>query len=317
MAEKDWIRKYFRPLATAPGAAGLLDDTAELRRGTGALVVTTDAMAEGVHFFPDDPLETVAAKLVRVNVSDILSAGAAPREALLTLGWPRAGRQEEALAGFAASLGSELQAWSVSLAGGDTVCVGSGLFLSMTMTGECLGPGPIRRSGGQPGDDLWVSGTIGGARRGYLYRTTGEGDASWLRSMRLPDLPAASIARLIADHAHCALDISDGLLGDLAALAEASGLGAHVRLEDIPLAGGARGPAEVIDLASWGDDYQLLFSAAPAAAAAIARFGLPVTRIGHLLPEKGLFATFKGKAVNLPERLAFEHGRIGMSATRP
>ncbi|MBY9067056.1 thiamine-phosphate kinase [Hyphomonas sp. WL0036] len=308
MAEKDWIRRYFAPLAKAPGAAGLTDDTAELSKGYGPLIATVDAMVEGVHFFSDDPVETVARKLVRVNVSDILASGAVPKEALLTLGWPRQGREEEQIATFADSLGAELDRWGTHLAGGDTVSVPSGLFLSLTLTGECLGASPVRRGGGRAGDDVWVTGEVGAARRGYLWKTEGQGEARWLSALREPILPPIEAARLISERANAAMDVSDGLLGDLASLAGASGLGAEIDLSAVPFAGGAASLAEAIDLSSWGDDYQLLFSAPPEAAAFIGDSGLKVTRIGRLLPAPGLVASYCGKLVNLPETIAFEHG---------
>lgn len=308
MAEKDWIRRYFAPLATAPGAAGLTDDTAELSKGYGALIATVDAMVEGVHFFPDDPVETIARKLVRVNVSDILASGAVPREALLTLGWPKTGRDPGQIGSFSASFGSELAQWGINLAGGDTVSTPSGLFLSLTLTGECLGAGPVRRGGGRPGDDLWVTGEIGAARRGYLWKTEGRGEARWLDALRAPELPPIEVARLLADHASAAMDISDGLLGDVASLAAASGTGAEIELDRVPYAGGATSLVEMLELASWGDDYQVLYAASPQASGIIENFKTRMTRIGRLTEGAGLRATHCGKPVNLPETLAFEHG---------
>ena len=311
MAEKDWIRRYFAPLARSTGAAGLTDDVAELSRGASRLVATTDAMVEGVHFFPDDPIETVAKKLVRVNVSDILSAGARPREALLTLGWPPSGRTEDDLAAFATSLDKELAAWGIDLIGGDTVTSPGGLFLSLTLTGGCIGAAPVRRSGADAGDDIWVTGEIGAARRGFLWKTEGQGEAHWLDHLRAPRLPPLESADLLAHQASAAMDVSDGLLGDLAALAAASGLAAEIALDSVPFAGGAATLDEALDLASWGDDYQLLFAARPEKAATIAGSGLALTRIGALREGAGLAATYNGQPVNLPERLAFEHARIG------
>ncbi|MFN3610072.1 MAG: thiamine-phosphate kinase [Hyphomonas sp.] len=316
MAEKDWIRQYFAPLAKAPGAAGLSDDTAELSKGYGPLIATVDAMVEGVHFFADDPIETVARKLVRVNVSDILGSGAVPREALLTLGWPREGRDPGQIRTFADSLGTELDSWDILLAGGDTVSTPGGLFLSLTLTGECLGARPVRRGGGRPGDDVWVTGEIGAARRGYLWKTQGLGAARWLSALQAPELPPLGAARLLASHASAAMDISDGLLGDLVSLAAASGVGAQIELDRVPFAGGADSVEEMLDLASWGDDYQLLFAADPQAAGFIQDSAFRVTRIGRLVDGAGLRATHDGKPVNLPETLAFEHGRAGGPAAR-
>lgn len=317
MAEKDWIRRYFAPLAASPGAAGLTDDTAGLAPVSGALIATVDAMVEGVHFFPDDPINTVARKLVRVNVSDILASGAAPHEALLTLGWPPEGRSEDDLAAFAAALGDELALWGASLVGGDTVTAPGGLFLSLTLTGACLGPRPIRRGGARAADEVWVTGEIGAARLGYLWKTAGQGEARWLAALQAPPLPPLAAARLIAAEASAAMDISDGLLGDLAALAAASGLAATLDLDSVPFAGSPATLAAKLDLASWGDDYQLLFAAPPESAAAITGSGLRVARIARLSHGAGLSATSGGGAVNLPETLAFEHGRVGSPVIRP
>lgn len=316
MAEKDWIRQYFAPLARAPGAAGLTDDTAELSKGYGPLIATVDAMVEGVHFFTDDPIETIARKLVRVNVSDILGSGARPREALLTLGWPKEGRDPGQIRTFSDSLGTELDRWGILLAGGDTVMTPGGLFLSLTLTGECLGPAPVRRGGGRPGDEVWVTGEIGAARRGYLWKTEGRGETRWLSALQAPELPPLEAASLIAGHASAAMDVSDGLLGDLASLAAASGVAAEIELERVPFAGGATSLVEMLDLATWGDDYQLLFAASPQASGFIEDSGFKVTRIGRLSEGAGLSATHCGKPVNLPETLAFEHGRVGQPPAR-
>ena len=319
MSERDWIRRYFAPLATAPGAAMLTDDTAELSRSTCAVVITTDAMVEGVHFLAGDPIDTIARKLVRVNVSDILASGAEPFEALLTLGWPSS-RRENDLSDFAAALGEELSAWGVGLIGGDTVSSPSGLFLSLTLTGRCIGPGPIRRGGAKAGDELWVTGEIGGARRGFLARQAGTGSL-WIASLLTPVLPVRGAAQLLASFASAAMDISDGLLGDARSLAEASGQGAEIDLDSVPFAGGAADLAEKIDMSTWGDDYQLLFAAPPEARLNLldeaARLGIRISRVGRIRAEPGLVVVAEGKSVNLPETIGFEHGRIGMSATRP
>ncbi len=319
MAERDWIKHYFAPLAAAPGAAALRDDTALMASPGRPVVITTDALVEGVHFLAEDPIASLAQKLVRVNVSDILSSGAEPLEALLTLGWP-AGRPERDLAAFAAAFGAELSAWGASLIGGDTVSSPAGLFLSLTLTGTCLGTEPIRRSGAKPGDDLWVTGEIGAARRGFLARAAGL-DSAWTAYPHAPVLAPRAAAGLVAQLASAAMDVSDGLLGDALALAEASGCGAEIRLDHVPFAGGVTGQAEALDLATWGDDYQLLLSAAPSHRDLIlsqaVSIGVQVSRIGRILPESGLVLLDQTGRVNLPETMAFEHGRIGMSATRP
>lgn len=319
MAERDWIKRYFAPLATAPGAAGLTDDTAQLSGAAGPVVITTDAMVEGVHFLAADPIDSIARKLVRVNVSDILASGAEPAEALLTLGWP-GNRPETELAAFAAALGEELAAWGAMLIGGDTVSSPGGLFLSITLTGRRLGAAPVRRGGAGAGDDLWVTGEIGGARRGFLARAAGL-ESPWTRVLQAPLLPPLPVAGLVAQLATAAMDVSDGLLGDARSLADASGAGVHIDFESVPFAGGADSLAERIDLSTWGDDYQILFTAPQSrrdqVLAGASRHGFRVTRIGQIRAEPGLSVTAESGLVNLPETVAFEHGKIGMSATRP
>ena len=319
MAERDWIKRYFAPLASAPGADGLTDDTALLGIASGAVVITTDAMVEGVHFLATDPIASIARKLVRVNVSDVLSSGAAPGEALLTLGWPPS-RPESELAEFAAAFGEELATWGISLIGGDTVASPNALFLSLTLTGKCIGGSPIRRRGAKPGDDLWVTGEIGGARRGFLAREAGQ-DSPWISILQAPVLPPAAAASLLANHATAAMDISDGLLGDVRSLAEASGAHAEIDFDSVPFAGTPSTIDEMLDLATWGDDYQLLFTAASESHEKLLRDaqsqGIRISRIGGIRAGQGLAVTSQSTPVNLPETIGFEHGGIGLFATRP
>lgn len=319
MAERDWIRKYFAPLAGSAGAADLRDDTAQLGHSKRPVAVTTDAMVEGVHFLAADPITSIARKLVRVNVSDILSAGALPREALLTLGWPPA-RPETEIAEFAGALGEELALWNISLLGGDTVASPLGLFLSLTLTGECVGEVLVRRSGAKPGDELWVTGEIGGARRGFAARAAGQ-ESPHLAALLEPELPPLEAGGLISEVATAAMDVSDGLLGDALQLAEASGLAAEVQLDAVPFAGGAASAAEAVDLASWGDDYQLMFTVPVGKRDVLLRLAelkqVRISRIGRVRGGRGLGASWHEEAVNLPETIGFEHGGIGMPATRP
>ncbi len=321
MAERDWIRRFFAPLASAPGAHRLMNDTARLSQPSGtALIATTDAMVEGVHFFADDPIDTVARKLVRVNVSDVFAAGAAPHEALLTLGWSKS-RPEAELSSFASALGDELQRWRCALIGGDTVVHPGALFVSLAMTGRCLGRAPLARAGARAGDDVWVTGEIGAGCRGYWWKTRGCGDARWLGDLQVPALPQLAMAGVIARHAHAAIDVSDGLIGDAALLAAASDVAIELDLDKIPFAGVPVDRDEALALASFGDDYQLLFTAAaedaPAVLAGAERIGQRVTRIGRIRAGTELVLRVAGEPVNLPETLAFEHGRIGKPDTRP
>jgi len=309
VAERDWISRYFKPLAVSEGAAGLTDDVAQLS-GAGPLIVTTDALVEGVHFLSSDPIESVARKLVRANVSDILAKGARPREALLTLAWPK-GRDEGELARFAGALGEELSAWGAQLIGGDTTSSPGGLFLSLTLTGVCGPRGPVRRAGARAGDALWVTGEIGAACLGFKAIQSGRSQDQTVTDYRSPRVQPMTIAGLIHDHATASMDVSDGLLGDARQLADASGLAVEIDLGAVPFAGSPASLEARLELATWGDDYQVLFAAPAASASLIAaealESGVQVTRIGAFSIGRGLTARLEKEPVNLPERLGFEH----------
>jgi thiamine-monophosphate kinase len=309
MSEFNWIAKYFAPLATRTGAAGLIDDVAEFSGK--ASIVTVDALVEGVHFLPDDPMDTVARKLVRVNVSDLIAKGARPDEALLTLGWPR-GRDEAELADFAKAFGEELTAWGVSLIGGDTVASPDGVFLSLTMTGvPATTRAPIRRSGAQVGDWIWLTGeVIGASYLGLRDRLAGtRSDAS--RIYQLPVIPKLDMADVIAACATASMDVSDGLLGDLQKLLAASECGATLALEDIsihrPDWREEKTLSEVLDACTGGDDYQCLFTAPPSKTREIEAARQFPKIIGRIEKEAGLRLTWYDEAVPLPEKTGFEH----------
>lgn len=317
MAEKDWIVRYFAPLVRGRGAARLRDDVAELAT-QGPVAITVDAMVEGVHFLATDPIDTIARKLVRANVSDLLASGAEPAEALLTLGWPKA-RGEAEIASFAAALGDELTLWGAQLIGGDTIMSPHGLFLSLTLTGRCLSDGPVRRTTAKTGDCVWLTGCIGAAARGW-DELSGDGVAAggmglagrrWRDAYRLPQLPPLATAAFIARHASAAMDVSDGLLIDARSLAAASEVSLEIDLGTVPFAGGADGEADMLKLATWGDDYQVLFTAPRAASAMIAQKasdqGIQLARIGKISDGSGLSLILQGRNVNLPETLGFEH----------
>ena len=311
MAERDWIAKYFAPLARAGGAAGLRDDLAQLADSKSPTVITVDALVEGVHFLASDPVASVAQKLVRVNVSDVYAAGALPSEALLTLGWPKE-RPESDLAEFASALGAELDAFDIHLIGGDTVRSPGGLFLSLTMTGTCLGETPVRRMGAGPDEDIWVTGRVGAAYLGFDAIQKGADESAEVEAYRVPQVQPLAAAHLVAQFATAAMDVSDGLLGDAASLASASEIGVHIALESVPFAGNATDVDEMIRLSTWGDDYQLLFTSEKTRRDEIladaGRSGVVITLIGETRPEGGLSVTLRNSPINLPETLGFEHG---------
>ncbi len=287
MNEFDLIRRYFAPLATSPGADGLRDDVAETAPG---LIATMDAIVEGIHFRPDDPLDTVAQKLVRVNVSDIIAKGGKPDAALLALVWPK-GRPHEQLEGFARGLGKDLARWGAHLAGGDTTSTDGPLTLTLTLLGRVGPRGPVRRSGAKPGDDVWVTGTIGDSWLGLKAATGAFGALSaearnlMVSRYRVPEPPRLPFADVVAAHASASIDISDGLVADAGHVASASGVRLAIRAADVPLSAVGQGyltnaKADLRALLTGGDDYQTLFTAPPSARAAIAATK-DVTRIGE------------------------------------
>ncbi len=289
MDEFDLIRRHFAPLVSSPGADGLRDDVAEIAPG---LIATKDAIVEGVHFLPDDPISTVAQKLVRVNVSDIVAKGGKPDAALLALVWPKA-RASEQLGDFSRALGADLARWGAHLVGGDTTSTPGPLTLTLTLLGRVGARGPVRRSGAQVGDDVWVSGTIGDgvlglmAAKGTFGELSAEASNLLVSRYRVPEPPRLAFAELVATYATGSVDVSDGLVADAGHVAEASGVKLVIRADDVPLS--ATGNAYVSNakvtlnaLLTGGDDYQTLFTAPASARVEIERSGQTVTRIGFV-----------------------------------
>lgn len=292
MDERDLILKHFSPLATWPGADGLRDDVAEIAPG---LIVTMDTIVEGVHFLPDDPIATIARKLIRANVSDIVAKGGRPTAALLALTWPNS-RPHDQIGGFATALGSDLAGWGASLVGGDTTTTDGPLTLSLTLLGRVGARGPVRRSGAGVGDDLWVTGAIGDSCLGLLAATGGLGALTpqmhdiLVSRYRVPSPPGLALADLVARFATSAIDVSDGLVTDADSLALASGVAVVIDAADVPLSEEASAllagrQAELGALLTGGDDYQTLFTASPLARPELQASPGPLTRIGRI--EKG------------------------------
>jgi thiamine-monophosphate kinase len=268
--EDSLIARYFRPLATDPGAFELGDDAAVLNALGEDIVVTTDAIVEGVHFLPDDPPDTVARKALRVNLSDLAAKGAAPAGFVLTLALRSA--DEAWLTPFARGLGEDAGLFACPLLGGDTVSTPGPLMISITAFGR-IPPGKmVHRSGAKPGDRVVVSGTIGDAALGLDILKGGAvaavlADDAAAREMlvgryRVPQ-PRNALAEAVRDRASAAMDVSDGLAGDLAKLCAASGVSAVIDAPSIPLSAAAaalltRGAAGVEALVSGGDDYEIL-----------------------------------------------------------
>jgi thiamine-monophosphate kinase len=318
------IARYFKPLATDPGAFNLVDDAAILKASGEDIVVKTDAIVEGVHFLPDDPPDTIARKALRVNLSDLASKGATPAGFLLTLALRKA--DDSWLAPFARGLGEDAAHYGCPLLGGDTVSTPGPLMISIAAFGRVPSGKMVHRFGAQPGDRVVVTGTIGDATLGLDILKGGKAAAALADNAAARDMlvaryrvpqPRNALALAIRDHASASMDVSDGLAGDLTKLCSASGVSAVIDVPGIPLSAPAatllaRGAADIGTLISAGDDYEIVCAIpedrfegfARAAGAA----GVAVTPIGTILAGTSApkFLDAQGREVPLP-RLSYSH----------
>jgi thiamine-monophosphate kinase len=319
--EERLIERHFRPLAKHPGAFNLVDDAAALAPPAGCdLVLTVDGIVGGVHFFPDDPPDAIAKKALRVNLSDLAAKGARPLGFLLTLALPEE-IGERWLASFARGLGEDADTYDCPLLGGDTVRTPGPVTISIAAFGAVPHGRMARRSGARPGDRVVVTGTIGDAALGLLLRRDAATGKRWgldrraqahLAARYLLPQPRTGIADLIGAHASAAMDVSDGLAGDLDKLCRASGAAAEIEVERVPLSAAARAalarkPALIETILTGGDDYEVLATVPARKVAALRRqasaAGVPVTEIGTVTAGKGT-ARFLGRD---GERLVFAH----------
>ncbi|MGX4804329.1 thiamine-phosphate kinase [Bradyrhizobium guangdongense] len=322
--EHSLIARYFKPLATDPGAFGLVDDAAVLSASGEDIVVTTDAVVEGVHYLASDPPDTVARKALRVNLSDLAAKGAAPAGFVLTLALRS--KEDAWLRPFADALGEDAKTFACPLLGGDTVSTPGPQMISITAFGRVPKGRMVGRTGARPGDIVLVTGTIGDAALG-LDVLTGGAAATALASdiaakdalisrYRLPQ-PRNMLAQAVRDHATAAMDVSDGLAGDLTKLCAASGVSAIVNVETVPLSAAAAGLIVrkaicVETLLAGGDDYEVLCTVPPAQSDALIAAGraagLAVTAIGTIVAghERPRFLDGQGQELAL-KRLSYSH----------
>src|SRR5436190_20521631 len=323
-AEDRLIARYFRPLANDPGAFDLFDDAAALTPPAGAdLVLTTDAIVGGVHFFPDDPADQIAKKALRVNLSDLAAKGAKPLGFLLTLALPKA-IGEGWLKAFAGGLGADAQVYSCPLLGGDTVRTPGPVTISITAFGSVPQGSMVRRSGAKPGDRVVVTGTIGDAALGLDILKGGAAaaladagaKAMLIGRYRVPQ-PRNALAKAVRDHAHAAIDVSDGLAGDLAKLCGVSGVSAVIDAPSIPLSPAAaallaRGTVDIETIVSGGDDYEVLCTVPEdsfeAFVQAAGQAGVAVSSTGVIVAGSSVprFLDGEGREIALP-RLSYSH----------
>jgi thiamine-monophosphate kinase len=275
--EEALIARYFGPLARHRGALGLEDDAAAIEPPAGCdLVLKADGIIAGVHFFPDDPPETVGKKALRVNLSDLAAKSAKPLGFLLTLALPKE-IADAWLSPFARGLGADAELFDCPLLGGDTDRTGGPITISIAAFGAVPHGAMVRRAGAKPGDRLVVTGTIGDATLGLLARLDPDAPSRWslpppqqdhLRSRYLVPQPRTAIAELLRRHASAAMDISDGLVGDLTKLCRVSGVDAVIEAQRVPLSDAARAvlardPTRIEAILTGGDDYEILATVSP------------------------------------------------------
>jgi len=292
------IRRFFAPLAAGEaGALDLRDDAAILRPDPGCdLVLSADTIIAGVHFPEDMNAGDVARRALRVNLSDIASKGATPRGYMLALQISDA-IDENWLQDFADGLAGDQEIYRLGLLGGDTTRTPGPLAISISIVGQVSENNMIQRAGARPGDDVYVTGTIGDAMLGLAVLqgrlvppdvVTRDG---LVTRFVLPQPRVAAGSRLVG-LAHAAADVSDGLVADLGHICEASGLAADICLEDVPLSDAARSAVTVdqplrLSLLAGGDDYEIVFTAPVPLRTDIASVaretGVAMTRIGEVV----------------------------------
>jgi thiamine-monophosphate kinase len=239
-----------RGLATHPAARGLADDCAVIDLGSEALVLTHDAMAEGIHFLPGQDPADVAWKLVASNLSDLAAKGAEPLGVLLGYQFGQGATR------FIEGLREVLEHYKVPLLGGDTVGASGAQVLALTAIGRATHRPVPSRAGAQAGDAVWITGPLGAAMLGFEAYKAGMGESlAWRR-------PAALLAQgqALAPQVTAMMDVSDGLLLDALRMAEASRVTVAIESRTVPIAVPEARRNEAL---RWGEDYQLLFTTPP------------------------------------------------------
>lgn len=320
--EFELIAELFAPLAKGePGAFGLTDDAAALKPKPGHdIVLTTDAVVAGIHFLPDDPAVAIAKKALRVNLSDLAAKGAKPRAYMLTAAFPDT-VGDAWLKAFAEGLKHDQKKFGLVLIGGDTVATPGPLTLGVVAIGEVPQGRMLRRARAKVGDDVWVTGTVGDAALG-LRILGGDGlglserhRASLIARYHVPE-PRVAAGQGILNIAHACLDVSDGLVADCGHMADASKTGIELRAADVPLAAAAQaavanGRASLADLLTAGDDYELVFTAAPADRARLTalagKLKIRFTRIGKVVKGRGVSVYAQDGAPMPLARAGFTH----------
>lgn len=296
--EFELIARYFRPLAARVGTYELLDDAAALTVPGGYdLVMSVDMLAAGVHFFAEDSPASIARKALGVNLSDLAAKGADPIGYLVSLALP-SDWTEAWVANFSDGLKSAQEDFGLALYGGDTIKSNGGLQISVTVVGKVPKGRMVQRGAARAGEAIYVSGAIGDAALGLQLRLKSQQAIDWGLSPRqksylhdryLHPCPRIELIQMVRNHASAAMDISDGLLGDLAKMSEVSDVSAVIDVSRVPLSDAVQAAVKTdasarLTALTGGDDYELLMSVAPdrqeAVETAARHAGVALTSIG-------------------------------------
>ena len=323
MGEFELIARFFtRPHGDTFVRRGIGDDCAILAAGEFDLAVTTDLLVEGTHFFPSADPQALGHKALAVNLSDLAAAGATPSCFFLALALPRA--DEAWLAAFTSGLFALADEFGCVLAGGDTTRAApvpgtdGPITICITALGQVPTGQALSRGAAQVGDDLWVSGELGGAalalamRRGEVELMSANGQSCADRLDR--PTPRVALGQALRGAAHAAIDVSDGLLADLGHILQRSGVGATVHWDSVPRAATLASQPEARQRAcalAGGDDYELLFTAPVAARARVESAArgarTQVARIGSVTTTRGLVVVDRGgERIDLQQH-GFDH----------
>jgi thiamine-monophosphate kinase len=314
--EFDFIRTRLGPLTGNHAAAlGLRDDAALLDPPAGCqLVLACDTLVAGVHFRNADPADVAASRALRSNLSDMAAMGADPVGYLSAVSWPREIDPDWRDA-FIEGLAADQARFGLSLLGGDTTSTPGPLTVTLTLIGSVPEGRALLRSGACEGDDVWVSGTIGDAVLGLAALDGEPGAPAALVERYARPAPRLDLGRALRDIATAAIDISDGLLADAGHIAETSSVSLEIEAGAVPLSAAARpwlaeaGEGALARLLTGGDDYELLFTAAPeqrSAIAALASADMALTRIGRVAAGEGVIC-------RTPDGREIEAGRAGFT----
>ena len=314
--EFDFIQKRLLPLTERdPAALGLADDAAILQPGPGQdTVLACDSLVAGVHFLASDPPAVVAARVLRTNLSDLAAMGARPRAYLAAIAWPEA-LDADWREAFVRALHREQSRFGLTLIGGDTTSTPGPLTVSLTLVGQVATGTAIRRSGANPGDDVWVSGVIGDGVLGLFSARNGARALSDALSRYQSPEPRLALGQDLRGLASAAIDVSDGLLADAGHLASASRCRLALDVDAVPVSPTATAwlssGGDLEALLTGGDDYELLFTAPADCRDRVGALGeaaeLTLTRIGSVRRGDGVQARHRDGRLMQPLRAGFTH----------